>query len=194
MFLLYIPPFAHLVADGGYGALTAYLWELFHDGGYPDWALYHPESPTVFHLFSHQFAHAGLYHLVSNLAVLISAGKHVERACREYILLVFLLGGAAGALAHGMWDTLPLLGSSGAVAAVLGCYLAFRPGLGNSVRMIVFWLFLFNVVPLFLAVDNISYAAHIGGFIAGVVLGSIYYGVARRRAGRGGGTPDTTSS
>ena len=182
IFLLYMPPFIHLIHDGSYAGLVQYMLGLLRDGGYPGWAVYHPEDPTIFHVVSHQFAHAGLYHLASNLAVLIYVGKAVEHRCRSYLLAVYILGGAAGALAHGVWDMAPLLGASGAVAAVLGSYLAFRPGFWESARVVVFWLILFNVVPLFLANDDISYAAHIGGFVAGVMLGAIYAIATRRRA------------
>ena len=183
VFLLYMPPFLHFISDGNYAGLIPYMLELFHDGGYPEWALYHPESPTIFHLVSHQFAHAGLFHLGSNLAVLLYVGRPAEHRCRSYLLVVYFLGGAAGAVAHGMWDTAPLLGSSGGVSAVLGSYLVFyfRNGV---IRAVIFWLLLYNVVPLFLAVDNISYAAHIGGFAAGIILGAVYAAATRRRAAR----------
>lgn len=45
-------------------------------------------------------------------------------------------------------------------------------------------LILFNIAPLFLADDDISYATHIGGFVAGMILGVIYGVAARRRAVR----------
>lgn len=66
------------------------------------------------------------------------------------------------------------------MAAVLGYYLAFRPGFWESAKVIVLWLILFNIAPLFLADDDISYAAHIGGFAAGIVLGVAYDAIARR--------------
>lgn len=184
VFLLYAPPFIPLIQDGNTAGLVSYLLDLFRDGGYPEWALYHPENPTMLHMISHQFAHAGLFHLGSNLAVLIYVGRPAEHRCRSYLLAVYLLGGAAGAIAHGMWDAAPLLGSSGAVAAILGSYLTFRPGKGEAARVIIFWLILFNVVPLFTAVDEISYAAHIGGFAVGIVLGAIYVMATRRRAAK----------
>lgn len=123
-----------------------------------------------FQLVSHQFAHAGLAHLWANLAALLYYGRFAERKYGGYVAAVYLLGGAAGALAHGFWGVHPLLGSSGAVSAVLGSCM-FRNTGWKKAGVIVVWLVIYNVVPLFFAFDNISYAAHIGGFTAGLILG-----------------------
>ena len=180
VFAAYLPPYAHLL-DFRLGELVSYLWVLFDDGGYPEWALYYPTNPDVFQLFSHQFAHAGLYHLGSNMVALISCGRMAEPTYGKYLIVIYLLGGVAGGLAHGFWDIHPLLGSSGAVSAVLGSCLALNIGWRSRAGVLVFWLFLYNMVPLFLAFDNISYVAHIGGFVAGIILGVVYVGVSNRR-------------
>ena len=183
MFMLYMPPLLRLIQDGNPTELASYLFDLFPDGGYPEWAPYHPEDPTIFHMISHQLAHAACS-LGQQLGRAHIRGRPAEYRCRSCLPAVYLLGGAAGAVAHGMWDTAPLPGSSGAVAAIRGCHLAFRPGKWESARIVIFWLTLSNVIPLFTVVDEISYAAHIGGFVAGVILGAIYDVATRRRAAR----------
>lgn len=165
VFLLYLPPFPDLLTDGGY----------------PEWAVYHPENPAIFNMFSYQFAHAGLFHLGGNVAMLLYAGRAAESRCKGYVVVVYLVGGAAGALAHGLWDVHPLVGASGAVSAVLGSFLVFYPGVMNTIRIVGFWLIALNVVPLFLSDTDVSFAAHIGGFVVGVFLGLAYAGVERRR-------------
>lgn len=174
VFLLYLPPYGHLIDDFGLADLTYYLMDLINDGGYPEWALYHPSNPDWFQMISHQFAHAGAAHLWANLVALLYCGRFAEREYGGFVVIAYLLGGVAGALAHGFWDIHPLLGSSGAVSAVLGSCLALGVGWRTGAKVIVVWLVIYNVVPLFFAFDNISYAAHIGGFVAGIVLGAIY--------------------
>lgn len=186
VFLLYLPPYMHLITDFGFADLVYYFMGLINDGGYPEWALYHPSNPDVFQMFSHQFAHAGLYHLVSNLVALLYYGRHAESRYGGYLIAVYLLGGVAGALAHGLWDVHPLLGSSGAVSAVLGSCLTLSPRTVSIPRVIVGWLIIYNVIPLFLAFDNVSYAAHIGGFVAGIILGAVYTAATRRRGWKRG--------
>ena len=180
VFVVHLPPYAHLL-DFRLGEVVFWWWTLIWDGGYPEWALYHPANPNIFQLFTHQFAHAGLYHLVSNLVALVSCGRVAEPHYRKYLIIIYLAGGVAGGLAHGWWDIHPLLGSSGAVSAVLGSCLVLNIGRWARVKVLVFWLFLYNVVPLFFAFDNISYIAHLGGFVSGIVLGAVYVGINKLR-------------
>lgn len=181
VFLLYMPPFIHLLTGGGLGDLAPYIINLLNDGGYPEWALYHPQDPDMVQLVSHQFAHAGLAHLWANLVALLYCGKFAEPKYGGYVAAVYLLGGAAGALAHGFWDVHPLLGSSGAVSAVLGSCMFLNIRWQKKARVIGVWLVIYNVIPLFFAFDNISYAAHIGGFAAGIILGAAYATLNRGR-------------
>src|SRR5947209_10932625 len=84
--------------------------------------------PTLLTLFTHQFIHAGWFHLAGNMLFLWLFGSLIEDAIRPWgLAAVYLGGGMAAALAHiGMSHALgadvnvPMVGASGAVAAIMG--------------------------------------------------------------------------
>jgi membrane associated rhomboid family serine protease len=126
-------------------------------------------------------------------AVLFVFGKGVENALGSVRFLAFyLLCGIAAALTQALTDptaTLPMIGASGAIAGVLGAYLVLYP-FGNV--FVFFWIIIiFRVVAVpailllgfwFLMqllsaegarsdVGGVAVWAHVGGFIAGAILG-----------------------
>ncbi|HZW02561.1 MAG TPA: rhomboid family intramembrane serine protease [Anaerolineaceae bacterium] len=144
---------------------------------------------------THQFLHADWLHFLSNMWILFIFGDNVEDRLGPIRYLIFyLLGGvAAGALQVYLATdpTLPALGASGAIAAVLGGYFVFFPT-ARVITLIPIFLFPWFVrVPALIYLGlwfllqflqgvtslvpgapatNIAWWAHIGGFLFGLVL------------------------
>jgi membrane associated rhomboid family serine protease len=142
-------------------------------------------------LFSSMFMHAGWVHLGGNMLYLWIFGDNVEDRFGhiKYIIFYLVCGLAAtfAQLAFSTGSNVPNLGASGAIAGVLGAYILMFPK--GSVRVlqgtrviqvsalivIGLWIVLqfFNsVASITSAADTggVAYMAHVGGFIAGVVL------------------------
>src|SRR5262245_5451198 len=83
-------------------------------------------------LFTSMFLHGGWMHLIGNMWFLWLFGDNVEdRLGHARFLFLYLAGGLAGAITHwffNMNSTVPTLGASGAIAAVMGAYLITFPG------------------------------------------------------------------
>ena len=82
-------------------------------------------------------------------------------------------------------EVVGLVGMSGAISGLVGAYLVFFPGVMNGIRILGFWLIGLNIIPMLFMGGNISYEAHIGGFIAGIIIAIILkriesYGERRR--------------
>ena len=86
-----------------------------------------PSDIRITTLFSHQFMHAGVMHLLGNMVFLILCGFAVEAAIGHWqFLLFYLLSGLAGGLLFTAFDaegTRPLVGASGAISGVMAMYL-----------------------------------------------------------------------
>ena len=146
-------------------------------------------------IFTSMFMHAGWMHLGGNMLYLWIFGDNVEdRMGHIPYLLFYLAGGVIAALTHTFINpasTLPTVGASGAIAAVLGAYLIFYPhsrvqtfipiGFFMTLRalpayvLLAFWfiLQLFNgVLSLGMTQDvgGTAFWAHIGGFVVGVIV------------------------
>jgi len=145
-------------------------------------------------IFTSMFMHAGLAHIGGNMVYLWIFGDNVEdRLGRFGYLCFYLVGGVIAALTHLLtnWGSdIPTVGASGAISAVLGAYLVLFPAsriatfipLGFFSRLTVVpaavVLGLWFVMQLFdgvLAlggadVGGVAVWAHIGGFVAGMVM------------------------
>jgi membrane associated rhomboid family serine protease len=131
-----------------------------------------PNSLT--RLFSSMFIHASVAHIAFNLFALAYLGGYAERAIgvRRYVLIYFT-SGIVAALFHGAIASyilhngdVVLIGASGAISGVLGIAAAA----GNT--RAYYWLVLqivFAVIGSISALP-IAFTAHVGGFIAGVVM------------------------
>jgi membrane associated rhomboid family serine protease len=136
---------------------------------------------------TYAFLHGDLLHLGGNMLFLWVFGDNVEDAMGHLKFLAFyLLCAVAGALFHGMMapmSEVPLIGASGAVAGIVSAYLLLHPrvkiwvlAFGRLPLRIPAWIVLalwigFQFVMFALAgEDQISWAAHIGGILAGAVL------------------------
>lgn len=145
-------------------------------------------------LFTSMFMHAGWMHLGGNMLFLWVFGDNLEDEMGHFsYFLFYLLCGVLAGLAHvfstvffGQYGLAPSLGASGAISGVLGGYILQHPK--RSVHL--FMLITVISVPAFIAVGlwfvfqvinslgaqvaeeggQVAYSAHIGGFIAGLIL------------------------
>jgi rhomboid protease GluP len=129
---------------------------------------------TLATLFTSMFIHANIAHIAFNLFALVYLGGYAERAIGipRYIL-VYFMSGIAAALFHGVIASyllnngdVVLIGASGAISGVLGI-----AAVSGNTRA-YYWLVLqivFSVVGSVSALP-IAFTAHVGGFIAGVLI------------------------
>jgi len=167
---------------------------------------YDVDRPFGRELFTSMFMHGGWAHILGNMWVLWIVGDNVEDKVGKFgYLVLYLLGGCAAALtfaaialaggadprAMSLYgrDLVPLVGASGAIAAIMGVYLVFFPE--ARIRMLVWWLFFVRIVPvrakwfigLTLAIDllmsvaangassgGVATMAHVGGGVFGIVV------------------------
>src|SRR5688572_13975984 len=87
-----------------------------------------PAQPQLFQFVTYQFLHGSPLHLLGNMLFLYVFGNSVEdRLGKVGYLAFFLAGGVLAGVGHAAMETSPVLGASGAVAAVTGAYLALFP-------------------------------------------------------------------
>jgi len=163
-------------------------------------------DPTLLTFFTHMFIHGGIMHLVGNMLFLWIFGSLIEDALRPWgLAALYLGGGVMAALAHiGIAATLghdvdrPMVGASGAVAAIMGLFMLrfyktrveifylfwYRWGTFwvQAVWALLYWIALeiFSGVldaAVFGGNGGVAHWAHVGGFVAGAIaapfLGSI---------------------
>lgn len=154
--------------------------------------------PPWLTILTSMFLHGGLLHLAGNMLYLWIFGNNVEDAMGHgRFLLFYLLCGAAAALAMAHIDPtsrVPMIGASGAISGVLAAYVLLYPRshvtvivpLGiilypfaiGAIWVIGFW-FLLQLISAGLAEPGRSgtaWWAHVGGFIAGLLLTPIAKG------------------
>jgi rhomboid family protein len=142
-------------------------------------------------LLTSMFLHGGWMHLGGNMLYLWIFGDNLEKVMGAVRFVIFYLAcGLAASFAHiafGPGSQVPAVGASGAISGVLGGYLVLFPG--NRVRVLTrggiahvpaivvlgFWILiqLFNGIGSMAATtetSGVAYMAHIGGFVAGLVL------------------------
>jgi membrane associated rhomboid family serine protease len=151
----------------------------------------HPElhlvAPAVT-LVTYMFLHGGLLHLGGNMLFLWVFGDNIEDAMGHgRFIAFFVLGGAVAGLAQALVEPglrVPIIGASGAIAAVLGAYLVLHPRAKILVPILVFPVYLPAVLPLMLWIafqvftamsagggaGGVAWWAHVGGFLAGALL------------------------
>ena len=153
-------------------------------------------------LFTSMFMHAGWLHLLGNMLYLWIFGDNVEDRLGHGMFLVFYilcgLGATFAQMAVNPDSSIPNLGASGAIAGALGAYLVMFPRgrvnvlVGRAIVampaliVIGFWI----LVQILSGIDTfttstqtegggVAYLAHIGGFVAGVVLTYLLGGTRR---------------
>jgi membrane associated rhomboid family serine protease len=147
-------------------------------------------------IFTSMFLHGGLFHIAGNMLYLWIFGDNVEDAFGHVrFLLFYLASGVAAALtqtAMAPTSRVPMIGASGAISGVLGAYLLLFP-YARILTLITFGFFIrFVYVPALLVLgfwivvqlvnglfavgvgaetgSGIAWFAHIGGFLAGILL------------------------
>lgn len=143
--------------------------------------------PEDFTYITYAFLHGDIFHVGGNMLFLWVFGDNVEDALGHFRYLIFyLICAAAGAWLHGAMapgSEAPLIGASGAVAGIVAAYLMLHP-------RVKVWVLAFGRIPLRIPAfvplalwivfqlamlglapeDQISWAAHVGGIVAGAVL------------------------
>lgn len=153
-------------------------------------------------LLSAMFMHGGWMHLGGNMLYLWIFGDNVEdRFGSVRYLLFYLVAGLAATFAQyavNPASSIPNVGASGAIAGVLGAYLLMFPKarvdvlLGRQVVpmpafiVLGFWVVLQLVSGVGSIADTaqteqggVAYMAHVGGFVAGLLLGVVFGGLRR---------------
>jgi membrane associated rhomboid family serine protease len=158
--------------------------------------------PVWFTLITSLFMHGGIAHLLGNMLFLWIFGDNIEdRLGHVRYIIFYLVCGVLASLAHVFTTValaagdasllIPSLGASGAISGVLGGYLLLFPT--KKVVVLISWFV--TAVPAFIAIGlwfvfqiinslgmlgsgsqagGVAYAAHIGGFVAGLVLIKIF--------------------
>jgi len=154
-------------------------------------------------LITSMFMHGGFAHIFGNMLFLMIFGDNIENRIGHFRYLIFyLICGIIASLAHvfvsvsmGSSTLIPSLGASGAISGVLGAYLLLFPK--RRVRVVMFYQMM--EVPAIVAIGiwfafqlisgigvlgdsqggGVAYGAHIGGFIAGLLLVK-FFAIGRR--------------
>ena len=148
--------------------------------------------PVYFNFLSSMFMHGNIAHIFGNMLFLWIFGDNLENLLGHIRFAAFyLLCGFAAAFAQIVMDSdsiIPMLGASGAISGVLGGYVLLFPQ--RQVRAIIFNFL--TTVPAFVAIGlwivyqvilgymsdpgsgGVAYAAHIGGFVAGLALVKLF--------------------
>jgi membrane associated rhomboid family serine protease len=156
------------------------------------WGLRHDIADSVVPVFSSMFLHGGWFHVIGNMWFLYIFGDNVEdRIGHLQYLFFYLFCGIGAAMAQTLLNpqsAVPMVGASGAIAGVLGGYFLLFPH-SRILTLIPIFIFLqFVEIPAFVFLilwfllqfvmgssshggeGGVAWWAHIGGFIAGLVL------------------------
>ena len=202
-----------LLAQGGDDALDAFItrWgvvpaelvDALRSGSFA--------SMETVTLVTSQFLHGSLVHIAGNMLFLWIFGNNIEdRFGRLAFLAFYLVGGIVAGLTQVVIDptsTVPTIGASGAIAAVLGAYLVLFPGARVTTAIfLIFFYQLIEIPAIFVlgfwfalqlfdgigslgamgqaTTGGVAFFAHIGGFIFGAAIALLVRAVAGRPAGR----------
>ena len=152
-----------------------------------------------FNILAAMFMHGSWSHIIGNMVFLWAFGPEVEDSMgRGRYLVFYLLGGLAAALtqiAAAPASTVPNLGASGAIAAVMGAFLVTYPRDQIRSLLVIFVFVNVTYIPAALLIGvwfliqavslggivhqpqpggGVAYAAHVGGFIFGAVLARLF--------------------
>jgi len=171
----------------GFGAIPAVIF------GLTELPATIAQAPAALTLVTSMFLHSGFMHLLGNMLFLWVLGDNIEDALgHKRFVIFFLATGVIAALAHAITEPgsqTPMIGASGAISGVIGAYLMLHPK--ARIKTLV-WIFILSLPAwvvlgfwiglqvLSAAMDTggavggngggVAWWAHIGGFIAGVIL------------------------
>jgi membrane associated rhomboid family serine protease len=148
-------------------------------------------------LLTSMFIHGGWMHIIGNMIYLWAFGPPMEQAMGSGRFLGFYLAGGLVAMlaqvAADPFSSIPVLGASGAIAAVMGAFIVTYPR--DRIRTLLFFLIFFRVtyIPAALLIGfwflmqvfnagsvvevrtgGVAYLAHIAGFLFGVVTARMF--------------------
>ena len=141
-----------------------------------------PDKNPYLAMFTSMFLHGGIAHGLFNMWFLWIFGNNVEEALgRLWYPVLYIAGGIAATFTFvfaNSASTIPLVGASGAIAAVLGAYVVLFPGhrvlslVGWLIMPIPAWIFLgvWFVLQFGLGGSNVAWEAHAGGFVFGFAI------------------------
>ena len=160
--------------------------------------------PPGVSIFTAMFMHGSWLHLIGNMLYLWIFGDNVEdRVGHVRFVLFYAICGTVAALAQALPDvgsTIPMIGASGAVSGVLGAYIVLYPRANVLVAVPLIVVFQTFRVPAWVVLGfwfvgqlassllaargggGVAFGAHVGGFLAGVVLVRLF--VRERRTSR----------
>ena len=137
-------------------------------------------------IFTSMFMHGGFMHLIGNMLYMWIFADNIEDSLGPKRFLIFyLLAGIGAAMTQVLIDThsqVPMVGASGAIGGVLGAYLINHPNakvlvlipLGFFTHLIkikaLYVLGFWFILQFISSGGGVAYAAHVGGFISGVIL------------------------
>ena len=142
--------------------------------------------PALATIFTSMFMHGGFTHLIGNMLYMWIFADNIEDNLGPKKFIVFyLLSGIGAAMTQVLLDThsqIPMVGASGAIGGVLGAYLINHPNARvlvlipfgffsqlikiRALYVLGFWF----ILQFFSSGGGIAYAAHIGGFVSGIIL------------------------
>jgi membrane associated rhomboid family serine protease len=142
-----------------------------------------PVHPHLWQFVSYAFLHGSLMHIIGNMFFLYLFGNNVnDRLGHLGYLCLYLAGAVFSAVGHTLISLNPVLGASGAVAAVTGAYLVLFP---QTLITVVYWFFFIGTMDLpafyFIGfklifwdnvlerrIPNVAYEAHLAGYAFGI--------------------------
>src|SRR4051812_36190171 len=133
------------------------------------------------------FMHGNLLHIAGNMLFLWVFGNNIEdRMGKVGYLAFYLIGGFAAAMAHILvqpHSAIPVVGASGAIAALMGAYLVLFPKAPINTLLILGFIILFRKLPAWVLLvawfglqfltnpnEGVAWVAHVGGFVFGALV------------------------
>jgi len=142
--------------------------------------------PAYLTIFSSMFMHGGFMHLIGNMLYMWIFADNIEDNLGHIKFLIFyLLAGIGAAMTQVLMDThsqIPMVGASGAIGGVLGAYLINHPNarvlvlipfgfFSQLIKIRALYVLGFWFILQFISTGGgVAYAAHIGGFVSGMIL------------------------
>jgi len=142
--------------------------------------------PAYLTIFTSMFMHGGFMHLIGNMLYMWIFADNIEDNLGPTKFIIFyLLSGIGAAMSQVLMDVhsqIPMVGASGAIGGVLGAYLINHPNARvlvlipfgffsqilkiRALYVLGFWF----ILQFISSGGGVAYAAHIGGFVSGMIL------------------------
>ncbi|MBN2844178.1 MAG: rhomboid family intramembrane serine protease [Sedimentisphaerales bacterium] len=164
-------------------AATKNMSHADYESGFRHFML-HPEAPALYQFITYGFLHGSWMHIIGNMFFLYIFGNNVNDKLGNRGYAIFYLAGCIfSGFGHAFMSDGPVLGASGAVAAVTGAYMVLFPMTRINVLYVLFFVGTLDVSALFfilfklIIVDNllitgpgVAYDAHIAGYLFGICI------------------------